>query len=151
RIAIVNIGVDFYGGIASILNYKGWSLDVLAQFVKQRGYSPEYYGKLFGGMFNQPVGMVDYWRPENTTANHQLPTTGKNNAAVQAAQHYKLSNGVFTNTSFFRLKNIQLAYNFSLNQNEKTQLKFFFQGQNLLTFTPYKGLDPETSGNYLPA
>ncbi|MNE85876.1 TonB dependent receptor [compost metagenome] len=102
-------------------------------------------------MQNQPIEMIDYWSANNTTAKYQLPTTGANGAAVQATQYYKLSNGVFTNSSFMRLKNVQISYNLFLNKARNKQVKIFAQGQNLFTITPYKGLDPETNGGFLPA
>jgi hypothetical protein len=47
-----------------------------------------------------------------------------------------------------RLKNISLSYSFSNIQLKKIHLenlKFYLLGQNLLTLTPYKIIDPETS------
>ena len=151
RIAVVQTNPELYGGLGSGMYYKSWSFDFLFQFVKQRGYAPEYYAKNFGSMYNQPLDMLDYWTPDNPSAKHQLPTAGGNGAAIQALQYYKLSNGVFTNTSFIRLKSIQLAYTLFLNQDKSKQLSIFTQAQNVFTITPYKGLDPETNGAYLPA
>ena len=150
RTAIVKLNPEFYGGVASSMQYKSWSFDFLVQFVKQMGYAPEYNTNFIGSMQNQPTDFLDYWSPDNTTAKHQLPTTGANGTAVQANQYYKLSNGVFTNTSFVRLKNVQVAYNMNVNKDKNCQLKIFAQGQNLFTITPYKGLDPETNGGFLP-
>jgi TonB-linked SusC/RagA family outer membrane protein len=151
RTSVVKINPEFYGGLASSMQYKSWSVDFLIQFVKQRGYAPEYVTNYLGSMQNQPIEMIDYWSANNTTAKYQLPTTGANGAAVQATQYYKLSNGVFTNSSFMRLKNVQISYNLFLNKARNKQVKIFAQGQNLFTITPYKGLDPETNGGFLPA
>lgn len=50
------------------------------------------------------------------------------------------------NASYLRLKNLMLGYTFPSEWTKKfavNRLKVFFSGDNLLTFTPYKGLDPE--------
>ncbi|MBW3545190.1 MAG: TonB-dependent receptor [Bacteroidetes bacterium] len=54
--------------------------------------------------------------------------------------------------SYTRLKNLQLGYTFSQQMLERigfTQLRIYFSGTNLLTFTNYHGMDPEmtTSDN----
>lgn len=59
------------------------------------------------------------------------------------------------NASFLRLKNVTLTY--SLPQQLLSKSKFFssarvyLQGQNLLTFTGFTGLDPESSSNVYQA
>jgi hypothetical protein len=52
--------------------------------------------------------------------------------------------------SFLRLKNIQFGYkiNTALLQKWNVQnVRLYFTAQNLLTFTKYKGYDPEVSGS----
>ena len=63
----------------------------------------------------------------------------------------KLDDRFLENTSFLRLKNLTLAY--SLPQSLLRKANFFstarvyFQGQNLLTWTGFTGLDPEVASN----
>ncbi|MFO7702850.1 MAG: SusC/RagA family TonB-linked outer membrane protein [Psychroflexus maritimus] len=51
--------------------------------------------------------------------------------------------------SFLRLRNVNLAYTFDQTQLERlgfiNGLRFFVQGTNLLTFSKWRGFDPETS------
>ncbi|MGQ8335345.1 SusC/RagA family TonB-linked outer membrane protein [Sunxiuqinia sp. A32] len=47
------------------------------------------------------------------------------------------------NGGFMRLKNLSVAYNFKLKN--ATNMKVYVSGSNLLTFTKYKGIDPESS------
>lgn len=52
--------------------------------------------------------------------------------------------------SFFRIKNITLGYTLPTRLTQKagiSRLRVYFSGDNLLTFTPYKGLDPERPGD----
>ena len=51
---------------------------------------------------------------------------------------------------FVRVKNLQLGYNFSkgiIGRAKMTNLRLYVQGQNLWTFTKYKGIDPEANSN----
>ena len=53
--------------------------------------------------------------------------------------------------SFIRLQNVSLGYSFPnsmLKSVNLSGLRVYIQGQNLLTFTDYTGLDPETSTNF---
>ena len=55
------------------------------------------------------------------------------------------------NSSFLRLKNLTLAYALPQPLLKKTNFftsaRVYLQGQNLLTFTGFTGLDPEMSSN----
>ena len=50
--------------------------------------------------------------------------------------------------SYLRLKNLQVGYTLPIRlaQRQKLSLNVYASAQNLLTFTPYKGYDPEYSG-----
>ncbi|GAA4795727.1 TonB-dependent receptor [Olivibacter ginsenosidimutans] len=48
--------------------------------------------------------------------------------------------------SYFRMRNVQLGYTFSSNSLTKiglSNLRFYVSGNNLITITKYKGLDPD--------
>lgn len=50
--------------------------------------------------------------------------------------------------SFLKLRNLQLGYTIPgnlLNKYGVSKLRFYLAGQNLLTFTKYSGIDPETT------
>jgi hypothetical protein len=47
------------------------------------------------------------------------------------------------NASFFRMKNIKLAYKVPLKSTKLSGLSLYISGQNLITFTKYTGYDPE--------
>lgn len=57
--------------------------------------------------------------------------------------------------SFLRLKNVSLSYALPQNLLKRTNFfshaRVYVQGQNLLTFTKFSGLDPEGSGNLYAA
>jgi hypothetical protein len=74
-------------------------------------------------------------------------------AALNAFQFYQGSDAAVEDASYIRLKNVSLAYNVPLAWSKKLKmsgLQFYIHGQNLLTITNYKGLDPETLTNQVP-
>ena len=62
------------------------------------------------------------------------------------------SDAVISDASYIRLKNVALSYALPDKWQRAMRMqscRVFFQGQNLLTITNYKGLDPETQGQSL--
>ena len=49
--------------------------------------------------------------------------------------------------SYLRLKNVTLSYTLPvrIGTTQNSRLRLFVSGQNLLTFTGYKGYDPEVA------
>jgi TonB-linked SusC/RagA family outer membrane protein len=131
----------YFGGLENQLHYKNWQLDFLFQFVKQKNYA---YNSAAGGLFlNQPSEMADAWRQPGDIALYQMNTSGQNTKAVSAYYNYIDSNAGIVDGSYLRLKNIALSYNVPLQNTKGVNCRISLLGQNLLTFTPYKGGDPE--------
>ena len=59
------------------------------------------------------------------------------------------------NASFLRLKNLNISYDLPRNLLKPTKVidrvRIFAQGQNLLTWTKFQGMDPESTMNYYQA
>lgn len=58
-----------------------------------------------------------------------------------------LSDYYIEDASFFRIDNINLGYNFGNIYRNKASLRLNFSVQNVVTFTKYSGLDPESSNS----
>jgi hypothetical protein len=73
------------------------------------------------------------------------------NSSVMGSPNNKLESTRFVeDASYLRLKNIQLGYTLPRHITERIgveKLRFYVAGQNLLTFTKYKGLDPEVGSD----
>ncbi|SHG38369.1 SusC/RagA family TonB-linked outer membrane protein [Flavobacterium defluvii] len=137
---VVNFNPKFFGGIQNQVNYKGFSLDFLFQFVKQKNTS---YPMGSGGMMsNLQERMLDSWLTPQQLGNYQQYTTGYNSDAVMGDYLFSQSTGSVVDASFIRLKNIAISYNLPLNLKD-TKCRIILQGQNLLTFTKYEDGDPE--------
>ena len=148
KTTIKDFNPKYYGGLQNSFKYKNWQLDFLFQFVKQINYNASAYFSFPGSQSNQPTTVVDRWQQPGDTASYQLYTDGANSAAVEASYKYYESDGIISDASYVRLKNVALSYNIPLKD---LQCKVFFEGQNVITLTHYNGADPEfKSTGYLP-
>jgi len=94
----------------------------------------------FNDFINQSSGALNRWTGEGTSQVLPRATIGENNILI--------SDRFIEDGSYLRLKNIVLAYYIPQNVIGKVgmeQAKIYLTGQNLLTFTSYKGYNPEVS------
>lgn len=143
-------GQYFYGGLQNSLRYKGFQLDVLFQFVKQHG-SGFVENSNPGGVCNQPVSVLGRWQQPGD--NKSVQAFGNSYDALVGYFYYTASDAAVVDASYIRLKNLSLTYQLPQSWMKKAKIQstsIFLQGQNLLTFTGYKGLDPESQGLSLP-
>lgn len=157
--AVVRLGRKYYGGIGNSLIYKGVELNFLFEFVKQEGYNRfvlfnTYPGRAPLGLTgNQPSFVLDRWQQDGDRSDIQKFTQASiNNVFHTRARQSEIA---FSDASFIRLKTISIGYTLPTRIIEKTRLqncRIYIQGQNLLTFTKYIGLDPQNPGQkFLPA
>lgn len=139
---IENVGVRYFGGLSNNLSYKNWNLAFLFQFVKQRQWNYNSMMPTPGSMNNQPVEVGNVWSPENPSGTYMPYTSGADPVKNQLHGYFMESTAAVSDASFIRLKNIQLSYRLPLN-GFASDAALYLQGQNLLTFTKYFGLDPE--------
>ncbi|MDD7884558.1 SusC/RagA family TonB-linked outer membrane protein [Flavivirga sp. 57AJ16] len=136
---------DFYGGLNNTVTYKGLSLDVFFQFVKQEKYGIRQNSTAPGTLTNHADNILNdgFYYSQNTSG-----------AAVGAYTNYYLrSNATLSDASFIRLKNVSLSYQLPTSFLKSKTFKKFgvsLKGQNLLTITNYNGFDPETGALALP-
>ena len=144
---------DFNFSIGSEFKYKNWDLNLL--FTGQKG------GDLFwvdswqlSGLFRTRNHLSDSfensWRAPIAYSSGTLvydPAVGNTTGAAHPAAIVNNGNRntpsdrqVF-DASFFRLKNINLGYNFNFKNGKS--LRLYVSGQNLVTWTNYPGFDPE--------
>jgi TonB-linked SusC/RagA family outer membrane protein len=148
RSVIVDFTPEYYGGIGNNITYKNWNLDFLFQFVKQQAFRENVYFPTGGIFSNQPVSVLNHYPAGNDAATTQQYTAGANGDAWTAQDYYTQSNAVVTDASYVRLKSLSLAYTIPTSWSKTFSGKVYLQGQNLLTFTKYDGVDPETQSIY---
>ena len=141
----------FYGGLSNSFGYKGFNLDIFLQFVKQESITVDWGPVVgtYGSMENKNLSALDRWRKNgDVTVIPRATTTTANAASAAFRNYYTSSSGGWDDASYLRLKNVALSYDLG-NVLKKINLKggsIYVLGQNLLTWTKYKGLDPEVNG-----
>ena len=132
---------EYYGGFSSGLSYKRFRLDLLLNFTKQKGALPMAYpgalGAQLGTLLESPF----------------IPSTTTTTASYTSYNRYLISDAIYVDASYIRLRNVSLSYFLPerlISTIKVKQASVFVRGQNLLTITGYKGLDPETLSGVLP-
>jgi len=135
----------FFGGLNNTITYKSFQVDLLFQFVNRKARRGDINLLAYPGTgYNIPKSFLD-------VPLRYSPRFGT--LATNAFYYYTASDAVIETASFIRLKNVAMSYTFPAaiaRQLKIASLQVYCQGQNLLTFTKYKGLDPETLTTNLP-
>lgn len=141
------ISAEYFGGFENSISYGSFEFLFFFQFVKQTGQSylattssPPGFSKV-----NQTKEVLKRWQNPGDITNIQKYTQGASLGPYINARTF--GDGIVTDASFIRLKNVSLSYKLSDSLAEKigcSRVKAYFQGQNILTLTDYFGLDPET-------
>jgi TonB-linked SusC/RagA family outer membrane protein len=146
----VNTGKSTYpvwqGGFGTSISYKGF------EFTTQWSYFADLYRNnldyaeleetsLIDDGSNRVITTANAWQnPGDITS---VPRVGNPYGAVD---YINSTDRYLEDASFLRLRNISVGYSFSkeLLQNlPVTGLRFFIQGENLLTFSSWRGWDAE--------
>ena len=154
---IANTKALIFYGLSFGVNYKGLSLSVLMQGVAN--HQIIYNNNLINGFAGVgPFGnnysgqgydaLTGRWTPE-TADIATLPRL----TSVGNANNGLLSTLYIRSANYMRLKNAEIGYSLPLEWARKLRLsgiRVFANGENLLTFYGYKGVDPEVYGLAYP-
>jgi TonB-linked SusC/RagA family outer membrane protein len=155
---LVDIAPKFYGGFQNSFSYKGFQLDFLFAFVKQIAQNQGFNNGsgipgVGRGNGNQLARLMDRWQKPGDIAPIQRFSTNSFDLNAALNRVYDSDAG-WADASYIRLKNVSISWQIPEGLCKIAHLQncsLFAQGQNLWTFTSYKGLDPETkSSTILP-
>ncbi|KAA2218657.1 MULTISPECIES: SusC/RagA family TonB-linked outer membrane protein [Maribacter] len=155
RTVIGNPHPDFVYGINLDFTYKNLALNIFGN--GSQGNDIYNYVRYFAD-FNTFQGnrsrraLYDAWQPTNPQADPStwvaanpgatVPIMDANDQVSSRPSSYFVEDG-----SYFRIKNVQLTYNFTDNLLNSlpgvSRASVYIQGQNLATWTKYSGLNPE--------
>lgn len=94
------------------------------------------------GVFNVLKGVANRWRSLENPGDGQVPRT---RTGTTELFRYNNSRWV-SNGSYLRVKNLTIGYTVPIKKNPYVKgLRVYASGQNLLTWTGYKGMNPEVS------
>ena len=132
------------GGLSTSVSWKGLQLDIqfTGMFGRYMMNNERFFTEngTFASSDNQSVTMLDIW-----TTPGQITNIPAADADIQFDTH------LLENADFIRLKMLQLSYTLPKSLMNSTgfikDCKVYFIGRNLLTWTDFKGYDPEVNSN----
>jgi TonB-linked SusC/RagA family outer membrane protein len=142
---------DLEYGIRIDLKFKNFDFSIFGSGVTGRiGQDPYiFWNNYASGRENSGLGVLDAWTPTNTGSD--IPSLSL------AFNDQRISDYLYRNNSYFKLRNLQFGYSLPEEIVNKmagmSGLRVYFQGENLFWFTPkgYIGADPErTNINNIP-
>lgn len=146
RQLIGNAMPDFFGGLNNSVSYKGW--DASALFTFQYGnevFNMNEFFDMAGGTRPERVLFMNsakrWQKPGDITDVPRFTTVGNNYRLEQNSR-------LLEDGSFIRLKQLSIGYTIpekTLSKLNIKNLRLYVSGTNLLLFTKYSGLDPESN------
>ena len=138
----------FSGGLNMALRWKGFTLSANGNFVvgnkvyNKTRESMDHDGAYIGlNLMSIDNGLGwSRWEQPGDIATHPKPENARKDGSGNTSSRF-LEDG-----SFFRLRNVTLAYNFPKNWLEKIKMsdaRIFVSADNVLTFSKFSGMDPE--------
>jgi TonB-linked SusC/RagA family outer membrane protein len=136
-------------GLTYAVNFKNFDASIFVQGVGKRnsfirGEMVEPYHFNYGQVMYQH--QLDYWTPVNPDARY--PRLAANGSQSNTNNFRRGSDAYLYDAAYARLKNVQIGYSLSDKVAKKIgmqKLRIYASGQNLLTVSKLKFLDPEVT------
>lgn len=146
RVIIGDPNPDLYGALLSTVTFNDFTLDIKMNY-SLGGDIYNYTRNVLesmSGYENQTLSVLNRWRVD-----------GQNTLVPRATWGDPMANSRFSDRwiedgSYLRLKTMTLNYKVPMQSKFVKSINVFITGENLLTFTNYKGLDPEFSQSENP-
>ena len=138
----------FISGLTNTLSYKGVDLS----FFFQGSFGNKIFNnnrsliENMSGPFNQSTDVLNAWTHAGQDTNIPREVYGDPNNNGRFSTQY-LESGTYV-----RLKNLTVGYTLPaqfLRKAKISSVRIYLSGQNMITFTKYKGYDPEVNANPL--
>jgi TonB-linked SusC/RagA family outer membrane protein len=131
------------------LNVKNFDLGLFLQGVGKRDmYVRGEQVEPFHVNYSQVIyqHQLDYWTPENPNA--RFPRLAASGSQSNTNNFRKGSDMYIFDGKYLRVKNLQVGYTIPTDVSKKAgmrKVRVYLTGQNILTFSPMKFIDPESS------
>ncbi|WP_372775354.1 TonB-dependent receptor [Mangrovibacterium sp.] len=134
------------------LNYKNFDLSVFGSGVAGKyGFDPyTFYNDFIRGRDNVGPGVFRAWTAQNPNSDVPALTLSDSNNETRTSDYFNV------NTSYFKLRNVQLGYSLpaqTMNKLGMEKLRFYVMAENLfwIKSKEFQGPDPErTDVNVIP-
>ena len=137
---------DVYGAILSTVTFNDFTLDVKMNY-SLGGDVYNYTRNVLesmSGYQNQTLSVLNRWRVDGQVTSVPKATWG------DPMGNSRFSDRWIEDGSYLRLKTMTLNYKVPMKSKFIESINVFITGENLLTFTKYKGSDPEFSQSENP-
>jgi len=140
---IGNPNPDFTYGFTNTFTYKGLELSVFLQGSQGNDLLnlTRRAGTLNSNLYqNQLAEAIDFWSVNNVDAKLPRPVGSLSHPNLRVSDRF-VEDG-----SYLRVQNVTLGYSLPddvISQFKLSRLRVYASGQNLFTFTDYRGYDPE--------
>ena len=139
RVVIGNPNPDLFGSIFTNLKYNKWNLDVFFNYSLGNDIYNYTRAQLesMSNYNNQTQAVINRWQADGDITDIPRAVYG------DPMGNSRFSDRWIEDGSYVRLKTLSLSYLLPLKIEIISSCTFFVTGENLFTFTRYKGLDPE--------
>ncbi|NJO69231.1 MAG: hypothetical protein HC830_08075 [Bacteroidetes bacterium] len=144
RTIIGNASPNFFGGISNSFSYKGFKLDIYISYVNGNDIFSNFRkgteSMIFSG--NQGIAVDRRWRKPGDITDVPLAI------GTDPRQNSRNSTRWLEDGSYVKLRNVTLQYTIPQQITRKVGLNkvdIMVQGANLLTFSNFRGFDPEVN------
>jgi TonB-linked SusC/RagA family outer membrane protein len=145
RIFLGNYLPDYSYSLNFNANYKNFDASIFFQGVQGNKIfnAARIISEGMARLFGSGTAVLNAWTPTNTNTDVPRAIAGDPNTNVRPSTRW-IENG-----SYLRLKNITIGYTIpnsllqSMTRNAISSFRVYIGSQNLVTFTKYKGWDPE--------
>jgi TonB-linked SusC/RagA family outer membrane protein len=142
-----NFDPTYTGGFGADISYKNFTLNSLFSFQADRWRNNSSLAIIedvsLAGFANQSTSMLNAWTTPGQVTD--IPALSNGGLRAQSGDRY------LEDASFLRLRNVTLAYNLDSKALARTkfitQARVYVQGTNLVTWTKWRGFDPEGNGS----
>jgi TonB-linked SusC/RagA family outer membrane protein len=137
-----DMNVKFDGGFSTDFMFNGFEINFFFHFRKREARKAIYSSTVPGSTANQSVQVLDRWKQPGDVAQFARYS----NWGDESDNNFTLSDGIYDDASFLRLRNISVSYDFPGKWISKVQmhsLKAYLRGENVFVLSGYNGLDPE--------
>ncbi|MEO6520289.1 MAG: SusC/RagA family TonB-linked outer membrane protein [Mucilaginibacter sp.] len=139
------------GGLNTNVNYKGFGLNMNGSFTLRRDIINDALASRlrlvnnpFGTSVYLPITDLNYWKQPGDQAAYPNPFDYTRTGAINP---YRSEQSLFmASGSYFKINNITLSYNFNkqfINKLGLANLRIYASANNVITFSPYAGPNPE--------
>ena len=137
------------GGFGFNAEHKGFFASTLFSYqtggwIYDNFYSWQMNPAYAGANYNVSADLLNSWTATNQNAT--LPSLRASNATLSGS-----SDRFLFKSDFLRLKNVSVGYNFTKSQlagMPVRAMRLFLQAENLITWSDWKGYDPEPMNRY---